>query len=350
MKIRALLAGSCRTVAIALTGFFILAASPHAVHAVAETVTHSHGIEITLSLSSTEIHVGEPVALRITMQNQTLAQKVELSSRFFLPEGNDIEVMVQPEGELPSRYSGAVDITTYAALPVELSASQPLRREVTLLYDRTAESGYLFGKPGKYTITASFSCKIKGQEEELKATLRPATITVSPLDGDGAAAFAMIDNPEAAKALHLGKIDNDDLLKTFKSLVEKYPATVHGRLAMKAIGIHETYAPKPDRADAAKMLLRYLKEEPNPYEPDYVVYALIVDNHFQEKWDVARQWTYYLHDKYPGSILFRMQDPLARYYYFAPQEYANTFPWYMLTNTESVPGAPPPTDLKPITK
>ena len=335
------------SVAIAASAILLL---PSPAHAAAETVTDSHGIELTLSLSSTEIHVGEPLALNISLDNQTAAPTVEVSSRFFLPEGNDIEVTVQQEGELPARYSGAVDITTYASLPVELPSDHPVRRSVTLLYDRTKKSGYLFDKPGRYIIKAEFTCKIKGQEEDVKAQLRPATITVSPLEGNAAAAFAMIDNPEAAKALHVGKIDNDDLLKTFKSVVEKYPSTVHGRLAMKAIGIDETYSSKPDRADAAKMLLRYLKEEPNPFEPDYVVYALAVDNHFQKKFDVARQWIYYLHDTYPGSVLFRVQDPLARFYFFAPQEYANAFPWYMLEKPWIVPGAEPPTNLKPITK
>src|SRR5690606_876689 len=97
-------------------------------------------IKFTFALDKTQVAVGEPVTLNITMENVSQAPVLDVATNFQLAEGNKLELMVQPANDLPYRYTGPLERGTYADTPFVLLKGVPLSFDTLLLYDSTQPS------------------------------------------------------------------------------------------------------------------------------------------------------------------------------------------------------------------
>ncbi len=314
----------------------------------ASNTTNLEGVDITLSLDKTRVHVGEPVILNITMENSSGVPRVNLLANFQLPEGNNLEVTVQPAGELDYRYAGAFDPGTFPSIPISLYRNDPKSLDTLLLYDRKQDSGLLFSKPGKYEVSAKFKLRIGGSVNFSTANLPPVAIDVVPAVGLDLEALGLLKEPDTIRALHLGVIPTTgSLLNTVVDLAKRYPSTAVGTLAMRAAGHYYARGNGNDLERGTQLLQDFIASGRVPVDLDGTAWTIMTSYHLNKKFDLAREWAFYLIRTYPESIRIRAEDALLYYYYYEPEQFASEIPWYLFKAPWVVPGVEPPTDLKP---
>jgi uncharacterized repeat protein (TIGR01451 family) len=330
-------------------GFVVLAvvfsaASSAAQSSYSETV---EGIKLTFALDKTQIAVGEPVTLTITMENVSPAPALDVATNFHLPEGNKLELMVQPADDLPYRYTGPLERGTYADTPFVLAKGVPLSVDTLLLYDSTQPSGYLFSKPGIYNLAAKFDFRVRKGSDVRSISVPPVRVEVAAGTGVAGEVYEMVDEPALAKSLHVGAATTDSL-KILQSTADRFPGTGLGALALRAVGrFYSHSASEADRAKGAQILEDYLARGVVPADAGMTVWDIAAAWHLNKQYDTARQWIVYLVRNYPGSARIREEDPLVFFYYIAPAQFASQVPWYLLEKPWIVPGAEPPASLSP---
>lgn len=119
-------------------------------------VTHLPGVDVELALDRTEVIVGEPVVLKITLTNTSTVPVQDLRVNFQFAPGNGIELNIQPPDELPYRYLGTQEVGSYFSMPLRLGGDIPRTVDVTLLFDRVNDNGLLFSRPGTYVLEGNF--------------------------------------------------------------------------------------------------------------------------------------------------------------------------------------------------
>ncbi len=305
-------------------------------------------LNVTVAINKTRITVGEPVTLSIKMEVAPERPLVEVSASFQFPEGNGVELNVQPPGELDYQYAGALEVGSYPARPMRIVRTVPKNVEMLLLYDRTQPNGYLFSKPGRYTLSGEVRVHINNNPMPDVAQIPLTNIEVLPVEGRDAEVFALVDEPALARSLHLGVAPTTGILQTLEPVGEKYAKTPLGALALRSVGHQLALAESDQRERGAAMLQEYLANGLIPADPDYTAWAIAVAYHFSGKYDLAREWIFYSMRHYPDSVRIRAEDPLYKFYFYDPVEFASQVPWYLLEEPWVVPGAPPPTDLKTV--
>lgn len=305
-------------------------------------------LKVTASINKTRIHIGEPVTFSIVMEAGPNRPLVEVTASLQFPEGNNVELNIQPPGELDYRYAGALEMGAYPARPMRVVMGKPQRAEMLLLYDRTQPNGYLFNKPGTYRVSGEIQLHINNNPMPDIAAIPLTEIEVLPLEGKEAEVFAQVDEPELARALHLGAIPTTATLEKLEPVAKQFPDTQLGALALRSVGQHLSLAESGQRERGAAMLQQYLAGGHVSVDADYTAWAIAVAYHFSNKYDLAREWIYYSMRHYPYSVRIRPEDPLYKFYFYDPADFASEVPWYLLKKPWTVPGAQPPQDLKTV--
>ncbi|MGI8905813.1 MAG: hypothetical protein ACR2IE_04900 [Candidatus Sumerlaeaceae bacterium] len=307
-------------------------------------------VELRISLSPTEIMVGQPVVLQLTMSNKATESGgiPVFSARLQLPEGNDLDIFVQAPGESETRLEGALESGLYSGSAIEVPPGRTIKHEMNLIYDKAQPNGYIFSKPGEYMMRAQVRFSLSTNPEPRKLALSGVKITVRAPEGPAAEAWKLINNPEAARALQLGKLPNDDIRQKFAEVGDKFPTTPYGKTCARVVAVSTAFGPKADMRQALPLLLKYEKTYRKETDSDLIAYTIAGAHHVQQEYDLAREWMYYMIDQYPQSTLLRKQDPLYKYYCLDPAEALLTFPWYLTEKPWIVPGSKPPTSLRPI--
>lgn len=320
----------------------------------ADPVSHKvsvEGVDITLTLSNNSITVGEPVILSFVMENVSPDPLVDLSSSFQFPTGNGINLQVQPPGELPYRYGGAVEPGNYAAAPLSLITGRPVIVNMLLLYDRTQPNGYLFSKKGSYVLMPEFEFFLRKAPQSNKAAFPPITVVVADPAPQEAEAQKLLDGPGLVRALHLAVTPTTGILNTLMDVQKRYPETQTGKLSLRAAGMHLATSPDlAERPRGAAMLTQYLKQGALARDADSIALTLAQVWHVAGQEAVAREWIFFIVRNYPLSPRLIPEDPVVNYYYFAPREHTEEAPWFLMPESWKVPGATPPTDLTPRDK
>jgi hypothetical protein len=319
-------------------------------HASAQTshTTRLTGLDIVMSLDRTELVVGEPMALTISLVNTSPAPSVEVRANFQLPPGNGVEVNVQPPGELEYRYMGALEMGTYISVPLVLAKGKPRSVSVPLLYDRSQPSGLLFSKPGVYVIDARFRLSLQQNTAQMEAVLPPTRITVSEPTGDDAKVLEVLNRPEFIHAVHLSAAPTTDSLNAISQAARQYVKTELGALALKAEGMHYLRSERAeDRSRGADLLMKYLQNGVVYGDGDQVAWEVAAGHHKNKHYDLAREWVFWLMRNYPNSPRINENDALLYFYYIQPVRFTIADPWYLLKESWVVPGEEPPADLKP---
>jgi hypothetical protein len=320
--------------------------------ATAERVAMFESVEMKLTLGPTELLVGQPLYFQIllTHKNPEASNIPVFSSRLQLPEGNDVDVFVQAPGESEVRLEGAMEAGIYSGNAIEVPPGRAVNYQMPLIYDKNQQNGYIFSKPGEYNVRVQLRFSLSSDPTPRKFAIPNTRITVREPEGRAADAWKLLNNAEAAKALQLNRIGDDAVRKAITQVGDQYIDTPYGKAAARAVAVSAAYS-NPQKADLNQtldVLRKYEKTYRQDADTDLIVYTIAASYHLLQQYDAAREWLFYLMEKYPSSALVRKQDPLINYYYIAPAEAAVSFPWYLLEKPWIVPGAKPPTDLRPI--
>lgn len=309
--------------------------------------TNVAGVDVTISLNKTNISVGEPIILKITMENVSGQGFAEALVNYQLSEGNDLEVIVQPAGELESRYAGAFEAGAYPAIPLNLFSNSPISFDTLLLFDSKQPSGLLFSEPGTYEVTGNFRFRLGGSTSLSSAAIPPTKIVVTPAAGAVQEALTLLDEPDLIRALHLGIIPTTGIVSRIEDAAARFPATALGSLAMRAQGHYYARGMGNDLERGTDLLQQFLADGQVPLDQDGTAWNIMTAYHINKDYDLAREWAFNLIRNYPTSIRIRAEDALLYYYYFAPAQFAADSPWYLLKAPWNIPGVEPPTDLRP---
>lgn len=311
-------------------------------------VTNFDVLKVELSLDRTDIVVGEPISLQIRLTNTSGAPRITVMSSFHLPVGNGVELNVQPPGELPYRYDGALELGSYVSVPVPLRAGNTEVVDVLLYFDRTQPNGLIFPKAGTYTVDGKFRFTLEKNPNPLEAVLPPTQVTVSEPEGDAKKALELLDNPVYIFALHTGGVTTQTLDRVHEVATE-LPHTALGAMALKAEGLYYTRQPEPqNREKGAALLTQFLRDGVIKTGRDTVAWEVAAAYHRAGAYDLAREWVYWILRTFPSSPLIQATDPLMHFYYVQPAEFAMNEPWYLVKEPWKVPGAKPPADLRPV--
>lgn len=307
-------------------------------------------VQVELSLDRHKVVVGEPVSLRIRLTNTSAAPLLTVMSSFHLPVGNGIELNVQPPGELPYRYDGALELGSYVSVPVPLRANTPEVVDVLLYFDRTQPNGLIFPRPGTYTVDGKFRFSLEKNPNLLEAVLPPTQVTVEEPQGDDKKVLELLDKPVYIFALHTGGVTTQTLDRVHEAATQ-FPHTAMGALALKSEGQYYARQPEPEnRIKGAVLLTKVLRDGVMKTDTDTVAWEVAAAYHRAGSYDLAREWVYWILRTFPSSPLIQSADPLMNFYYFQPAEFTENEPWYLVKEPWKVPGAKPPADLRPVTK
>lgn len=310
-------------------------------------VTQLPGIDVELALDRTEVVVGEPVVLKITLTNTSEMPLQDLRVNFQFAPGNGIELNIQPPGELPYRYLGTQEVGSYFSMPLRLGGNIPRTVDATLLFDRANDNGLLFSRPGTYVVEGSFQFNLASNPAPYVAELPPTEVTVTEAAGDNAAVLELLDKPSIL-AVHVGAIITTSTLERVSRAASEYPLTHLGALAVKAEGLHNARADEPEKRErGVGLLMQYLKNGVVHSGGDNVAWEIAAAHHQSQNYDLAREWVFWLVRNYPSTTMVQAADPLTSFYYLEPVAFTRNDPWYLVKEPWMVPNSKPPVSLKP---
>lgn len=308
-----------------------LAWGPVGAHAQAKGSISEQGVRVELMLDKTELVVGEPVNLIVTVTNDSSRSPVSnFSAKFFFTEANGVKVMVSPPGELPVRYEGADQRIMYPSVEVNLQKGESWREIMPLIYDSRAENGYLFNRPGRYIVSAELTGTILRETTPAVVTLPPTAVTVKAAEGNAAAAFKLLATPEMAKSLQSGMAESEQLATTARKVASDFPDTPYAPFALYLAATWHMRPQAPNYEQAASDFRAMVERYPNHVMVSPSVFNLVLCSMALKQVDVARDWFWYLRDADPAYALMRRENPTAAYFYYNHLEAAQARRWWMV--------------------
>lgn len=289
----------------------------------------AQGIEVALSLSKTDIVAGEPVNLLVTVTNRSQPLRIaSFSSKLYLTENNDLRVMVQRPGELPARFEGNDRQVLYPAVEVDLKIGDSWYQSVPLIYDRNADNGYLFGKPGRYVITAKLLCTVLRDPQVVELDLPPTAVNVREPEGKAAEAWRLLANKAVARSYQVGMPEDEDAAGRLTRVAEEFSDTPYGA---DALYLEATWSTRTggDLNRAIATFRRLIERFPTHARRSDALFNIVLSYHQQKRYDVARDWFFYLMDSDPAYELIRKENSTASFYYFRFLEQLAQRRWWM---------------------
>lgn len=157
----------------------------------------------------------------------------------------------------------------------------------------------------------------------------------------------ILDKPSILAA-HVGAIITTGTLERVSQAASKYPLTHLGALALKAEGLyHARSEDSENRERGISLLMKYLQNGVVHSGGDNVAWEIAAAYHQAKKYDLAREWVFYLLRNYPATTTVQAADPLTSYYYLEPVAFTRNDPWYLVKEPWKVPNSEPPASLKP---
>jgi hypothetical protein len=275
--------------------------------------------------------LGQPLLLTIKLHGETADSRLPaFSSKLQFPEGNDIDLYVQGPGEAEYRVSGVGEQGVYSANATEVAPGADIIQEIKVLADRSQPAGYIFAKPGEYTVRAQVGFTVSVAPDPKRIALPTTKITVKAPEGPAAEAWKLINDPAAARALQSNIITDDSVKTKFKTVADKYENTYYGKACMRAYALALTYARGAELRPALELLKRYEKRYRGEADTDLIVYTIVGSYSVLREYEIAREWFFEMLDQYPKSSLLKPQDRLFKFYYAEPAEASIKEPWYLL--------------------
>lgn len=314
--------------AILLTLVFVAARPAPA--ATASVVNNVQGVEIRLDLGPTEIFVGEPVYLVTKVTNRNSPLRVgNFAASFFLAEGNDLTITIQPPGELPARYMGTDEPGVYTKVELGLDTGESETYPVTILYDAKSPNGYVFGKPGEYLVSVTLQHSILRDVAKTQTVLPPTRITVKAPEGRAAEAFKLLEDKQIARALHEAVITEPKAVAAIARVAEEFPDTPYAAQTHYVAAATNLNGERAEMEKAIRQFLKFLERWPgHPRAGDAIFNIALAFDRLGER-ETARAWIYFLKDRVPDHRLLRVENPLASKYYYGMLESAAKRRWWL---------------------
>ena len=293
------------------------------------STTHE-GVNITIELDRTEIVCGEMVQLWVRVHNETQSFPLGVfSSKLFFSESNDVKVMVQPPGELPYRMTGSDKPIIYPAVEVNLRRGEKWETYLPLMYDKKAPGGYIFGKPGKYTVSASLTAVVLREPQSTIVTMQPTVITVKEPEGKAAEAFKVLNTPEMAKAFQAGVCNTKPEYDKAMEVANDFGDTPYAPYALYIATAWHMRQDPPQYDAAIAGYREFLRKYPGHPRTSAALFNIIISLSMSGRVDIARDYYYYLKDYDPAYSLLVKDNPWAYLYYFRGLEEIGARRWWM---------------------
>ena len=300
------------------------------------------GMEISLRYDRTEIVVGEPVYIELTVRNRSATTRAgNFGARLFYPEGNDIKLMIQRPGELPYRYEGTERSGMLSSVEYSIREGEAVRNLLPVIFDRNRKSGYVFDIPGQFTLSASLSFIVFREPQPTKLIVPPTVISVKAPEGSSAEAFKLIADQDSARSLHALGAVSPEVLAKLEKLSQNYPDTPYAPLASYTAAT--TYARAKKEYDKAIQLFhQYIKRYPGSVRENDAIYSISLAYASQNQMDKARDCFLYLMDHDPTYHMLRSDTPLAWELVYGVTDKVNARHWWLYSKPWDVAPAPRP--------
>ncbi len=289
----------------------------------------AQGIEVDLSLSKTDILAGEPLNLVVRVTNRSQPLRIaSFSTKLYLTENNDLRVMVQAPGELPARFEGNDRQVLYPAVEVDLKIGDSWYQSVPLVYDRNADNGYRFGKPGRYVVSAKLICTVLRDPQAVEVELPPTAVNVREPEGRAAGAWRLLADKTVARSFQVGMPEDQDAAGRLARVADEFADTPYGPDAMYLAGTWETRS-GGDLDRAVATFRKFIERFPTHPRRSDALFNIVLAFHTQKRFGVARDWFFYLMDTDPAYELIRKENSTASFYYFRFLEQLAQRRWWM---------------------
>ncbi|MFH0794295.1 MAG: hypothetical protein V2A74_09725, partial [bacterium] len=251
-----------------------------------------------------EYVLGEPVTLTIYVTNRT-AEKKTVRSNFNVV--GDLELRVAYNNELPRRAKSHFRPAIYPHVPLEIAPYQVGRRVQTLLYDEENESGYLFDKPGVYTLSARLEYYLENSASPEETRIEPIQIRFSQPDKRGQEALAILW--KKAVAYDYNKFQATDAsVEAFKTVAEQYPDTPYAPYALYSLArmrMSPATAIRESYAESVRLLERLIRNYPDSPLLEDSYYLIIAAYYRTEEGDMAAKYGKEMREKFPNVVVAR---------------------------------------------
>lgn len=287
------------------------------------------GVEVVAELDKTELVVGEPLFLKIRVANRNAPLVIgNFISALHFAEGGDVEVHVQPPGELSYRYEAHEQPAVFATVEIGNKKDAFTHFELPMIYERKSPTGYLFDKPGQYIVSVKIWHSIMRDTTRTFTEIPPVAITVRMPAGKDLEALRLIEGPKYALALQQQVSDDTQIVERFAEVARRYPDSPYAPMCAYVAGSSMIVDPK--RLEGGVAILRdYTRRYREHPMWGNAVYGIFYGYHMAGNFDRAREWFYYLMDADPGHRLMREENKLAAYYYFGRLEEVQGRRWWL---------------------
>jgi hypothetical protein len=299
------------------------------------------GIEVAMEFDRTEVVVGEPIFLKITVTNRSAPLIIgNFAASLHFPEGSDVEVKIQPPGELAYRYMAHEEPAVYSGIEIGNKLGEFTHFELPILYERNSPNGYVFARPGEYIVSARLSHTIMRDNTRTFTEIPPTRIVVREPTGRTAEAFRLIEGKDYALALQQQFTDNPKILNAFTTVAEKFADTPYAPMCAYVAGSAKTLTQKGQQ-EGIKMLREFARRWPNHPFYGNAIYNIFYTYHMSGNLERAQEWFYYLLDTDPHHRLMREENKLAAYYYYGRLEEAAARRWWLYEKPWALPRQTP---------
>ncbi|MGC8840268.1 MAG: hypothetical protein ACP5QZ_02285, partial [Candidatus Sumerlaeaceae bacterium] len=288
-----------------------------------------NGVEVVAELDKTELLVGEPLFLKISVANRNAPLVIgNFISALHFPEGGDIELYVQPPNELAYRYQAHEDPAVFATVEIGNKKGASTHFELPIIYERKSPTGYLFDRPGDYVVSGKIWHSIMRDPTRTFTEIPPTKITVRSPEGDNQQAFRLIDGKKYALALQEQVTDDKDIIEKCLAVAKRYSHSVYAPMCAYVAGA-SMVLDKQRLEEGVTLLRDFAKRFPTHPMVGNGIYSIFFGYHMAGDQDRAREWFYYLMDFDPSYRLLREENKLASYCYFGRIEELQNRRWWM---------------------
>jgi hypothetical protein len=197
------------------------------------------------------------------------------------------------------------------------------------VYDVKAPGGYIFGKPGRYTVSVQLAGIVLREPQSTIVNLPPTVITVKQPDGKAAEAFKLVNTPDMAKAFQAGVCQTAQDYEIAVKVAKDYGDTPYGPYAKYIAAAWHLRLDPPQYDNAIRDFREFLDRYPGHPRASAAMFNIIIGHSMSGRVDIARDWYFYLKDYNPSYSLLVKENPWAYLYYFRGLEQIAARRWWM---------------------
>lgn len=301
-----------------------------------EVSQYQNGIDFSVVVGPERVVIGEPVELAVRVKNEGGNRNEPMEMALSFPEGGDVKVMVQTQGELPYRYEGTEKSSFFVRENVEIAVGRTYERRLPIYYDKKATNGLLFGRSGWVNISVEVAAIVGGKAFKVK-TGWIAIQVLNPSVGEKQA-LDLLAGRNVAEAIQTGFSTDPQVAEALESYLKSYP---NGPLAPLAkFTLIGSYSNMGEHRKVGEAGMEFLSKWATHFRCDDVIFMLANSAVMQRDYDLARAWYFYLRDIRPGYRLLSQYNDLSYNLYHGCVPVGENRRWYLYDKAWDFPAPP----------